>query len=172
MNSGRLLAISAIVAGFGLAVLVGLYLTVQVSNDSLSAGGAIIGAFLGFVIIAPVLIFGIYMYVQSGREIDAESEMEQQRQLLDIVKSRGQIEVHELAIEVGVTPDKIRTLIQQLVGLEIFSGYINWDKGVIYSTDASQLRDLQKCENCGAPITLAGKGVIACDYCGTEYFLN
>ena len=41
----------------------------------------------------------------------------------------------------------------------LYSGYINWDKGVLYSSEASKLRDLKQCPNCGGEIVLTGKGV-------------
>jgi len=63
-------------------------------------------------------------------------------------------------------------MVHQLVGLQVFSGYVNWDKGVIYSADAGNLRDLENCKNCGGEIKLVGKGVVTCKFCGTEYFLT
>jgi tRNA(Ile2) C34 agmatinyltransferase TiaS len=68
--------------------------------------------------------------------------------------------------------DEIKSLVHKLVGLQVFSGYINWDKGVLYSDEAQQLRELDKCRNCGGEIQLAGKGVMTCKYCGTEYFVS
>ena len=51
-------------------------------------------------------------------------------------------------------------MVYQLVGLQVFSGYINWDDGILYSSEASKLRELDKCKNCGGEITLAGKGIV------------
>ena len=98
--------------------------------------------------------------------------MQKQRQLLDIVKSRGQVPVSDLALEMKTSVDSVKNMVHQLVGLQVFSGYINWDKGVLYSSDASNLRGLEKCKNCGGDIKLAGKGVVVCPFCGTEYFLT
>jgi len=98
--------------------------------------------------------------------------MQQQRQLLDIVKSRGQVTVSDMAVEMTVPADVVKDLVYQLVGLQVFSGYINWNEGVLYSSDASKLRELSKCKNCGGDIVLAGKGVVVCKFCGTEYFLT
>ena len=87
-------------------------------------------------------------------------------------KSRGEISLSDLALELGTKADDLRDMIDSLVGLQVFSGYINWEKGVLYSTDASQLRGLEKCKNCGGEIKLVGKGIITCKFCGTEYFLS
>lgn len=172
MNSGRLIGIGSSVLGFGVATIAGLWLAVQVNRGELSTGGMLVGALLVFLPVALLIGFGIFMYLKGGEEAERESSMQQQRQMLDIVKSRGQVKIHDLAIEMGTNVDQIKEMVHQLVGLQVFSGYINWDKGVLYSSDAAQLRELSECKNCGAQIELAGKGVVACPYCGTEYFLT
>lgn len=172
MNSGRLVGIILIVVGFGIAVIAGLWLASQVSGGQVQSGGALIGAGLAFIPVALLVGFGIYLYVQGGKEAETESEMQKQRQLLDIVKSRGQVAVSDLALEMKTNVDTVKNLVHQLVGLQVFSGYINWDKGILYSSDASNLRGLEKCKNCGGEIKLAGKGVVVCPFCGTEYFLT
>jgi hypothetical protein len=172
MNQGRLVGIILIVVGFGITVIAGLWLAVQVSGGSLSAGGALVGAGLAFIPVALLVGFGIFMYVRGGQEAEEESSMHQQRQLLDIVKSRGQVAVSDLALEMKVNVDTVKSLVHQLVGLQVFSGYVNWEKGIIYSSDAGKLRELDKCKNCGGEIKLVGKGVVTCKFCGTEYFLT
>lgn len=98
--------------------------------------------------------------------------MRKQRELLDILKSRGQVSVSDMAVEMNVPVDTVKNMVHELVGLQVFSGYVNWNEGVLYSQEASQLRNLDKCKNCGGEITLAGKGIVVCKYCGTEYFLS
>lgn len=172
MNQGRLIGIILVIAGFGIAIIAGLFLAVQVSSDELETGGAVVGAGLAFIPVALLLGFGLYMYVKGGEEAEEESVMRKQRELLDILRSRGQVEVHDMALELNVSADTVRELVHQLVGLQVFSGYVNWNDGILYSSDASKLRELKECEKCGAPIELAGKGVLVCRYCGTEYFLT
>jgi len=77
-----------------------------------------------------------------------------------------------VALEMQLPRDQIKEMVYALVGLGVFNGYINWDKGVLYSQQASQLRDLKACPNCGGEIKLAGKGVASCRFCGTEFFLS
>jgi hypothetical protein len=172
MNTGRLVGIILVVVGFGVAVIAGLWLALQVSSNQITSGGAVVGAGIAFIPVALLAGFGIYMYVQGGKEAEQESEMQKQRQLLDIIKSRGQVSVPDVALEMQVSADSIQNMVHQLVGLQVFSGYVNWDKGVLYSADASQLRGLDKCKNCGGEIQLVGKGVVTCKFCGTEYFLT
>jgi hypothetical protein len=172
MNTGRLVGIILVAVGFGVAVIAGLWLALQASSGQISSGGAVVGAGLAFIPVALLAGFGIYMYVQGGKEAVEESTMQKQRQLLDIVKSRGEVSVSNLAMEMNVKVDDVKNMVHQLVGLQVFSGYINWDKGILYSTDASNLRGLEKCKNCGGQIQLVGKGVVTCKFCGTEYFLT
>jgi len=170
VNLGRLIGVMLIVAGFVIAVLAGLWLAVQ--SSALEPGGLVLGAGLAFIPIALVIGFGIYLYVRGSREAEHTSTMQMQRRLLDILKSKGQVGVHEMALELGVSVDTVKDLVHQLVGLQVFSGYVNWRDGVLYSSDASQLRELERCKNCNGEIVLAGKGVLTCRFCGTEYFLT
>jgi hypothetical protein len=172
MNTGRLVGIILLVVGFAIAVIAGLWLAYQVSNQQISSGGALVGAGIAFVPVALLVGFGIFLFVQGGKEADQESTMQKQRQLLDIVKSRGEVGVADLAMEMRVSVDSVKDMLQQLVGLQVFSGYINWEKGTLYSSEASKLRELDKCKNCAGEIKLAGKGVVACKFCGTEYYLT
>ncbi len=176
MNSGRLIGIILIVVGFGIAILAGAFIATQTNveaeGQALSAGGAVVGAGLAFIPVALLVGFGIFLYVRGGQEAEQESVMQKQRQLLDLVKTRGQVEVHDLAIDMKTNVAEIQDMVRQLVGLQVFSGYVNWDDGMLYSSDASKLREMQNCQKCGAPITLAGKGLVVCKYCGTEYFLS
>ncbi len=170
MNTGRLIGIILIVTGFIVAVLAGLWLAVQTAE--LQPGGLVLGAGLAFIPVALLVGFGIFLYVRGGREAELETTMQQQRRLLDILKSRGQVGVNEMALELGLSVDTVRDLVHQLVGLQVFSGYVNWRDGTLYSSDASKLRELERCKNCNGEIVLAGKGVVTCKYCGTEYFLT
>jgi hypothetical protein len=172
VNTGRLIGIILIVIGFGIAMIAGVFLAFQVSNEQMGVAGALIGAFVAFIPVAVLVGFGIYMFVQGGKEEAVESTMRKQRELLDIVKSRGQVGVSDLALEMNTSVDAVKAMVHELVGLQVFSGYVNWNDGVLYSSEASQLRELTKCKNCGGEITLAGKGVVVCRFCGTEYFLT
>ena len=172
MNTGRLIGVILIVAGVGIAIFAGLFIAVQTSEGIFDVAGAIFSAALAFIPVALLAGFGIYLYIQGGKQAAEESEMQKQRQLLDILKSRGQVRVQDMALEMNVSADKIQSMVHQLVGLQVFSGYANWKDGVLYSSDASQLRELDKCKNCGGEIELVGKGIATCKYCGTEYFLS
>jgi len=173
VGSGRVVGITLIAVGLIIALIVTGFLFSGVSSGSLTTSGAILGLGIAFVVlVAPLVGFGIFMVVQGSREAARHAEADKQRRLLDIVRSRGQVNVNDLAVEMQLSQEEIKGLVHRLVGLQVFSGYINWEKGILYSSEARELRELKKCENCGGEITLTGKGVMSCRFCGTEYFLS
>ncbi len=141
-------------------------------SQNLRTSGFILLAILAALIALPMAGVGIFLLRQGAQQEQEESESEFQRRVLDIVQSRGQVNISDLAIELQADRDTLRETIHRLVGLGVFSGYINWDKGILYSADAAGLRELKQCKNCGGDIRLSGKGVATCPWCGTEYFLT
>ncbi|MCA9903743.1 MAG: hypothetical protein KC547_07790 [Anaerolineae bacterium] len=172
MNSSRLIGVVLSVVGIGLAVIAGLWLAAQTSAGELQADGALLGAGIAFIPVALLVGAGIYLFLRGGAESKQESVMRTQRKLMDIVRSRGQVNISDLALELNVPAGEIKDLVHQLVGLQVFSGYINWDDGTLYSMQAQELRQLDKCKNCGGELKISGKGVVTCRFCGTEYFVG
>jgi len=122
------------------------------------------------VLAIPFLAAGGYLFMKGRVEARELAELERERRVLDMVQTQGQVRVADVALEMGLTRDQVKEYIYDLVGKGLFAGYINWDEGVLYSKQASELpRD--KCPNCGGELELAGKGVVRCPYCGTEIFL-
>lgn len=171
MKSGRiigiLLGISAIVLG-----LIGIaWLAAGLAAGNLGFGGAILG---GGLLAFPVLLLlgaGIFLIVRSGREAVLDAEREVLRRILDLVQSKGEVPISDLVLEFKSSRDQVQNQVHALVGMGVFSGYVNWDEGILYSAEAANLRDLERCKHCGGELKLVGKGVISCPFCGTEYFL-
>lgn len=157
-----------------IGVVLGLVATVWVfTNEGFIGSDRILG--LGvvlLVLVAPLVGGGIYLTVQGAGDAKNQIEAGHQRKLLNMVQSRGQIKIDDVALELQQPRDKVKEMVYSLVGLGVFSGYVNWDKGVLYSSEASKLRELKQCPNCGGEITLTGKGVAQCRFCGTEFFLS
>ncbi|MBW3631503.1 MAG: hypothetical protein KY456_00605, partial [Chloroflexi bacterium] len=68
--------------------------------------------------------------------------------------------------------EQIESDLYDLVGLGLFTGYVDWRKGGQHSVEAAQLQGRQTCPNCGGELVLAGKGLVKCPYCGAEIFLG
>ena len=106
-----------------------------------------------------------------GRVYSAKELRERQTRLAAIVTARGQIRMDDLAYELSAPGDLTRTWMYELVKRGEFSGYINWDEGVLYSKEARHLTEAGRCPHCNGELSLAGKGVIRCRYCSSEIFL-
>lgn len=168
-SSGKIIGIILVGVGAVLILAVVLWLLVA---ENLSRGGAALGLILALILAAPLIGGGVFVLIRGAREDKAMAQVAQQRKLLSLVKTQGQVSIGDVALELGATFDQVKTWIYDLVGKGLFSGYINWDNGILYSQQASQLRDETRCKQCGGALSLAGKGVVRCPYCGTEYFLN
>lgn len=173
-GSGRVVGIILIAFGVVACLVAGIWAAAEMSGaeTSLSVGGAALGlAIVFFVITAPAVGVGAYLFVKGRKEASELAEVEKERQLLNIVLSRGQVSIADLVLELKTDRDQVKAWIYDLVGKGLFSGYINWEEGVLYSRQAGNMRETQKCPNCGGEQAYAGKGVIVCPYCGSELFL-
>jgi Fe2+ or Zn2+ uptake regulation protein len=130
-----------------------------------------LGFVVVFIITAPIAGGGLFVMLRGRREESAQAEADQQRKLLDMVMARGQISVSDVIIELQSDFQSVKDIIYRLVGLGVFSGYVNWDEGTLYSAEAADLHAISECKNCGGSVSFAGKGVQQCPHCGTEYFL-
>ncbi|MEZ4518328.1 MAG: hypothetical protein R3C44_16405 [Chloroflexota bacterium] len=170
---GRTLGWILIAGGIIVGIVIFVLMRVYVGEGSLTSGAATLGMVLGFlVLVLPQLAVGTFILMRGKEDAKTADEAAKQRELLGAVEARGQVRISDMAIEMQVSQDEIKSMVYNLVSLGIFSGYINWDEGVLYSQQASQLRELSRCLNCNGQLELAGKGVIRCPYCGTEYFLS
>jgi hypothetical protein len=169
---GRTLGIMLIVGALAACAIAALIMFVPTIEGTRSAGAATLGFGLIAVILLLPLGAGVYFFWRGGEEKKVAAEAQKQRQLLNTVKTQGQVAISDLAIEMNVSRDAVQAMLYDLVGKGLFSGYVNWDEGMLYSRQASELRERSTCEVCGGQLELAGKGVIRCPYCGTEYFLE
>jgi len=170
-KSGRLIGVILIIVGIFVCLgcsAVSFFSTR--SAETSQTGGFVLGAVISLFIAIPLIGAGIYLMIRGRAEETEMVEVSRQRKILDMVKTRGQVNVSDLVFELKSTSDQVRNDIYKLVGLGLFSGYVNWKDGVLYSREASQLTG-NKCPNCGGEQVFAGKGVVTCQYCGSEIFL-
>jgi DNA-directed RNA polymerase subunit RPC12/RpoP len=167
MNQSKTLGY--ILTGAGAAIL--LLGIVWAIAANLEAGGLVLAIFFAFIISAPLIGFGIYTLNKGAGEAVEEVQIKRQQKLLGMVMTQGKVDVSNAAIELGITRDQTKVLIYDLIGKQLFSGYVDWNAGMLYSTDASKLKD-GTCPKCGGKLELAGKGLVKCPYCGSEVFLN
>lgn len=170
-GSGRTIGIIMIVVGIAIGLIAALFF-----SSGLAQGRQLAAMVLGFglafvLVVLPLVGVGGFLFAKGGREAAAIAELARERRVLDMVEAKGQVRVAEAALELDATRDQVKDYIYDLVGKGLFTGYINWDEGVLYSKQASELKGSNKCPNCGGELELAGKGVVRCPYCGAEIFL-
>lgn len=165
--------IGMILIGVGLVLLLGcsaISLMSSFTSTSGNLGGAVLGVVVSILVGIVPIAFGVYLLTQGRAEAAEQANMTRQRKILDMVKTRGQVDLRDMVFDLKSNTEQIRDDIYKLVGMGLFTGYVNWDKGVLYSKDASQLKG-NKCPNCGGEQEFAGKGVVQCKNCGAEIFL-
>lgn len=173
MTTGRVVGVILLIAGILIGLvgsLVAYTSTRTVEDQAAAAGGAMLGIAIAIIIALPLIGAGIYLFIRGAAEAREMAELSRQRKILDMVKTRGQVNISDLVFELRSSSAQVRDDIYKLVGMGLFTGYVNWDDGVLYSVEASKLTG-NKCPRCGGAQAFAGKGVIKCQYCGAEVFL-
>lgn len=171
--SGRVIGLILIAIGAVIGVLSGLWLLSGMSEGNLQGSGALFGAaFLFLVVVAPLVGGGIFFLTRGRAEEQATARARAQRRLLDMVSTRGKISIIDIAQELKLSRGEIEGDLYDLVGMGLFTGYVDWNKGILQSVEAGRLQGEQHCPNCGGILELAGKGLVKCPYCGAEIFLG
>ena len=137
-----------------------------------SSGGMALGIVLAAAVLAPIFGIGAYLFRKGSAEKVEFATVQQQKKLLNMVLTQGKVTIPEAVVELESSRDEVEDMIRDLVGKQLFSGAINWDKGILYSVESQALTGDRKCPNCGGELTFAGKGIVVCPYCGSEVFLT
>jgi ribosomal protein S27AE len=141
-------------------------------TDETTGGGMILGILLALIVLTPIFGVGAYLFRSGTAEKSQFAVVQQERKILNMVLAQGQVTVGELVAELQAPRDTVEDMIRDLVGKQLFSGAINWEKGVLYSVESQALTEGRHCPNCGGELEFAGKGLIVCPYCGSEVFLT
>ncbi len=171
-GSGRTVGIIIIVGGILLACGGSAISIASVSADpNGSLGGSILGVIISLIIAFPIIGLGAFLFWRGQKEIKELVTIQKQKQILNMVKTQGQVGISDMVMELESDTEEVKQLIYDLVGKGLFHGYINWDEAILYSTQASALQGSTHCPNCGGEQEFAGKGIIQCRHCGAQIFL-
>jgi len=169
VGQGRTVGLILILVAVIFIVAAGLYLYSGRGNR-LDNSAFLLGLALVVILASPVLGAGIYLIMHGRGEEQQFAQAAQEKKILNIVRAHGKADIADVALEMNLTRDRIKEYIYDLVGKGLFTGYINWDEGVLYAREAAEMRTT-KCPNCGGVRELVGKGIVKCPYCGSELFL-
>jgi DNA-directed RNA polymerase subunit RPC12/RpoP len=172
VGSGKTLGLILMIGGGLLLIAFGAWATTALLSSETTSGGAVLGILLALVVIAPIFGVGAYLFRKGGQEQAELAQVQKEKQILNAVLTRGQVTINELVAEMQLPREEVERMIHDLVGKQLFSGAINWDKGVLYSVESQKLTGDSKCPNCGGDLVFAGKGLIVCPYCGSQVFLT
>jgi DNA-directed RNA polymerase subunit RPC12/RpoP len=172
VGSGRIVGLGLmIVSGVLLLAFVGWVMTAFGTAET-TGGGMTLGILLALIVLAPIFGIGVYLLRRGTVEQAQFAVVQQQKKLLNMVLTQGQVTIPQLVAELQAPRETVEEMIRDVVGKQLFSGAINWEKGILYSVESQQLTGDRKCPNCGGQLAFAGKGLIVCPYCGSEVFLT
>lgn len=166
--SGRTIGLIMVGAGIILGLGIWSWLIQGLREDNVGGSGAVLGFVFSLVFVIPLVGGGLYFLTKGNAEAKEIAKVQSQRRLLDIVTTKGSVPVSELVLDLNSTKEHVQHDLYELVGRGLFSGYVDWEKGMLYSVEASKLQGQKACPNCGGELVLAGKGLIKCPYCGAE----
>lgn len=113
----------------------------------------------------------VQMYALFQRVYESAHLRQVQQRIVELIQARGQLYLDDLAIEMHTPRPLITEWVYQLVHDNRFTGFINWDTAVIYSTNAEKLRASSRCPNCNGQLGLDGERV-RCTHCNSEILLG
>ncbi|MEM7336959.1 MAG: hypothetical protein AAF490_33110, partial [Chloroflexota bacterium] len=96
---------------------------------------------------------------------------QKQSQMASIVQAKGQLQLQDLSQEMKVPEALLKEWLYQQGRLGHFSGYVDWENGVVYSRQREDLLKEKNCPNCAAELNVLGQGIIGCQYCQAEIFV-
>jgi hypothetical protein len=170
-NPVRLLGIALIAAGLLIFFLGGLWLAAQTAEQGGRSSTLVFGLGLIAIVLTLPCLVGGGLLLRRGQAQERELlEVEREKRLLTAVLTRGQVPISDLAIEVNLTRQQVQAYLYDLVGKGLFTGYVDWKRGILYAREAAQMPQ-DTCPNCGGRREIVGKGVVRCLYCGAELFL-
>ncbi len=171
-GGGRVVGL--IMAVGGLILLLGFLVwgVTALASGDMTPGGLALGFFLGLVVVVPLIGIGLFVLRKGIQEEKELARVEKEKTILNMVLTQGQVTVQEIVVELQEPRDVVEDMIRDLVGKRLFSGAINWDKGILYSVESQALVANRKCPNCGGELEFAGKGLIVCPWCGSQVFLT
>jgi len=171
IGQGKTIGIILVVVGPLIVMGAALCLTPSLAEGRLRLSGFVLGPALTSIFVTlPLVAAGVYLYPHGRTEPQQLVEIGKEKRLLNAIRTQGKVNVADMAVELDVPVSKVRDYVYDLVGKGLFTGYVNWQAGVLYAREAAQMQTT-RCPYGGGERELVGKGIVKCPYCGSELFL-
>ena len=175
-GQGRTAGLILIVVGVAIDLAIVLWGVAGLVEDRLRPTGfALLIVVSSLVVLLPFVGGGIFL-LRRGRVEKTEMErLQKEQRLVGMIEAQGTVSIAHAAASLGVSRDEVQSLLYDLVGKNLFTGYIDWKAGKLVAQDAVNIQSTVAnghCPNCGGQVEMAGKGTIGCPYCGAEIFLS
>ena len=96
-KSGRLVGIILIIVGvLTCLVLSAVVSTAVLGSESGTTGGLVLGLAIAAVVAIPLFGAGVYLTIRGRAEEEEMEDASRQRKILDMVKTRGQVNISDL----------------------------------------------------------------------------
>lgn len=163
----RVLGWGLLITGGVWAVLWGLWLLAQHGAGQLDVAAAVLG-FLLFALLptAAAWVGAAIVLLRAGRKAHEQRDADLESRVGEAVRSRGVVRLEELAREWSTPEAALRSAVERLVGLNLFPGQVDWQRGEL---TAPYARLDEACPRCGGPLEPAGKALLVCRYCGSRF---
>lgn len=178
VGSGRIIGLALIGVAVVMVLAAGIWIygaSNQTGGTQLQGGGAALTMGCALLIAVAVAGFGVWFLMQGRSEASQFAQVEKEKRILNIVQTQGTVQLGNMALEMNMPMDQVKSAIYDLVGKGLFTGYVDWRVGKLVSSDAAVITTAVitgRCPNCGAPqVVVGGKGLIRCEYCGAEFFI-
>ncbi|NOZ96064.1 MAG: hypothetical protein GXP47_15195 [Acidobacteria bacterium] len=163
----RALGLALVLAGGAWTILWSLWLAAQHRSGQLDAAAAILGLLLfAFLPAMAAWAGGAVVLIRANRLARQEAEASLETRIAEALRTRGIVRLTPLARELGMPEPELRRAVERLVGLRLLPGRIDWERGELLAPYA---RVGEACPRCGGQLEPAGKGLLACRYCGSRF---
>lgn len=96
---------------------------------------------------------------------------EKKSALAGLAEARGSVTMAQAGAELGVSQDTLKAWIYELVGEGRFKGSVDWRTGTLFGSAPRTQGSSATCASCGGQLATAGRGILHCAHCDTDWFV-
>lgn len=146
------------------------WVVAQHNANKLDVAASILGFFLlGAVPGGVLVVIAGILWLRAIHVGKTERAAVLEMRIAEAVRTRGMVQLKNLASEWQMPESSIRLHLERLVGMQLLEGRVDWDKGIVYAPYA---QPGQSCPRCGGEVKSVGKDLARCLHCGSAFPLE